>query len=142
MNKDGHLEVDTRRRILNHQQRAQLMIELVKKYDVKVEKNNEWDKMNSDEPREWVEIILAIINAGVLTAIISTFQTAIKNKGLKRVEIELPDRSISVAGITKEELEDIMWKSGFSKHSIDASTDNKGVGMNKSSWRRILFWKK
>jgi hypothetical protein len=56
-------------------QRAQLMNELIKKYDLKVEKNNEWNKMNSDQPHEWVEITLAIINAGVLTAIISAYQS-------------------------------------------------------------------
>src|ERR687896_410216 len=98
--KDGVPETDwesvKKQHIFYHKQRAQLMNELIDKYNLKVEENEGWHKMNAEEPHEYVEIILAIINAGVLTAIINTFQSWINSKKIKNVTVKLPAREFSV----------------------------------------------
>jgi len=90
-----------------HEQRHQLIQEMVEKFDLDV---TSWIDTHPDgRPREWAEIIIALGTAGVVSGIVTLAQTWIARRQIPKVTIGTPEMpAVSVEGATAEDIERII----------------------------------
>ena len=93
-----------------HNLRKQLVNDLLKEYQLTVNKNNDgWKNLNDIErPHEYAEIIIALGTAGVFTSIVTAFKNWLDDKKIGEINIKKPDGSeIRLSGIKKEDIKEL-----------------------------------
>jgi hypothetical protein len=90
-----------------HEQRHQLIQEMVEKFDLDV---TSWIDTHPDgRPREWAEIIIALGTAGIVSGIVTLAQTWIARRKISDFTIGTPDLpAVSLKGATAEDIERII----------------------------------
>ena len=98
-----------------HKERAKLVKQVLRSQDIEVIKNDEWKKMNGEEPHEYVEIITAMGSAGVFAAAVAAFKAYLDHRKLKSVEIRSRGQYIKLENATPEQIKKVIKALKFPK---------------------------